>query len=356
MSSSLFKNSRSINMDLAEPVTAAIAEDSGKNKAPGRRTPNYTDKQDLLISKAFIRASEDPTVGTSQKVKTFELAIENAYKEVVQEQVRVDLMDYRAASRLERSVERDMGLDLLSSVSGSDDPDDSTVVEAYPARNGVALFRRFRDFIQPTVGKFLGLMNQNLLKSGEDKEVWYKRICILWKKRSGKDFQSRLCLLYLQDKSKFIEFTNNLDRKKNEAAPRPMGKKKATELEKKKAFFEEYAEKAAAKGMNKAPQLAEVGGTRPCRSSFPIDLALVDSGTECVRRQSVAALLQSLLPRRHKRLVSTFRFPGLLHIYDQTALYQDPRTLRHLLQLARTNPPFLLRHSTHGAPPSSCEA
>jgi hypothetical protein len=79
-----------VGVDPEEQVEYAIAKDSddevNTNKKGGGRGPSYTKTEDLLVCKAFISASEDSQVGTSQKGKAFAAKMLKTYHELLVEQ------------------------------------------------------------------------------------------------------------------------------------------------------------------------------------------------------------------------------------------------------------------------------
>ena len=62
------------------------------------RGAGYTRTEDYLVCKAFIAASEDPFVGTSQKGKDFRKKMHEKYKEPLTQQVRFDQLKYSSAT------------------------------------------------------------------------------------------------------------------------------------------------------------------------------------------------------------------------------------------------------------------
>jgi hypothetical protein len=249
-------NAASPAPDANQTPVAAAAASAGRNAAPpapdanqtpaataaasaGRNTPNYTDVQDLLISKAFIHASQDAAVGVGQKGAVFKNKFLVAYNEMRAEQLRLDSQRYATAARIERGVIYEMG--LVNEAGASAGAGESvSVPNPYPDRTADALYRRFKDYICPAVAKFLGLETQNPGRSGGDKEIQYTRIAFMFKKRFGTDFVYRRSLEYLRDKPKFMGFMETVTKTK-----RPAGKKQAMVAQKDAAVMQSIAAKSA---------------------------------------------------------------------------------------------------------------
>ena len=77
---------------------------SSTTKQPSQRGPGYTIIEDLLICKAFIAASEDPILGTSQKGKDFKKTMHERYKYLLREQAQMDQVNYSRASQSTREL------------------------------------------------------------------------------------------------------------------------------------------------------------------------------------------------------------------------------------------------------------
>jgi hypothetical protein len=219
--------------DLAptEPTNAAAAT---KSASAGRSSPNYSTVQDLLVSKAFILASEDAEHGVGQRGAAFKSALAVSYKTVVAAQLRLDRESYNNAARIQRSVNHTLGI-ADSSLEGAG----AGLPSPYPDRNGDALLRRFKDYICPGVTKF---EKQFPGKSGTDKQIEFTRIAAIYKQRVGHDFIYRACLEYLRDKPKFLGYMNAEDAR---IKKRPAGKKKTMEVQKNEAVIQSIAAKSA---------------------------------------------------------------------------------------------------------------
>jgi hypothetical protein len=139
--------------------------------------------QDLLVSKAFILASEDAEHGVGQRGAAFKSALAISYKTIVAEQLCLDRESYNNAVRIQCSVNHTLGI-ADSSLEGAG----AGLLSPYPDRNGDALLRRFKDHICPGVTKFLAFEKQFASRSGTDKEIKFTRIAAIYKQRVGTDF------------------------------------------------------------------------------------------------------------------------------------------------------------------------
>jgi hypothetical protein len=236
-------NEATINEAPVEPTTTAAtaatttATTTTTTASAGRNSPNYSTVQDLLISKAFILASEDAAHGVGQKGAAFKSALAVSYKAVVAAQLRLDRESYDNAARIQRSVNHTLGI-ADTSVAGTG----AAVPSPYPERTGDALNRRFKDHICPAVAKFLAFEKQFPTRSGTDKEIQFTRIAAVYKQRTGSDFAFRACLEYLRDKPKFLGYMSAEEaRIKN----RPAGKKKAMAEQKTEVVMQTIAAKSA---------------------------------------------------------------------------------------------------------------
>jgi hypothetical protein len=230
-------NEATANEAPTEPTNAAAAPKATTSASAGRSSPNYSTVQDLLVSKAFILASEDAEHGVGQRGAAFKNALAVSYKTVVAAQLRLDRESYNNAARIQRSVHHTLGI-ADNSLEGAG----AGLPSPYPDRNGDALLRRFTGHICPGVTKFLAFEKQFPGKSGTDKEIEFTRIAAIYKQRVGHDFIYRACLEYLRDKPKFLGYMNAEDAR---IKKRPAGKKKTMEVLKNEAVIQSIAAKSA---------------------------------------------------------------------------------------------------------------
>jgi hypothetical protein len=76
-------------MSESPPTDSAPSEDLGI-PTPGKRGSGYTSNEDLFVCQAFISASEDPIIGTSQKGKQFKAKMYACYCQYIKVQVGYD--------------------------------------------------------------------------------------------------------------------------------------------------------------------------------------------------------------------------------------------------------------------------
>ena len=180
------------------------------------RGAGYTRTEDYLVCKAFIAASEDPFVGTSQKGKDFRKKMHEKYKELLTQQVRLDQLKYSSATADARLLIPEPAV--------------------YEARNPESLYSRFKDTLSLRIMKFLAIEGQTQQDSGSSMEQFYQKCKLIFEKRYpsfGNFDDLRLCKEYLQDKPKYTAYCKVMEEgnkdKKNE---RPTGSKRAKQEEK----------------------------------------------------------------------------------------------------------------------------
>jgi hypothetical protein len=89
------------------------------------RGSGYTRVEDLLVCRAFIAASEDPFVGTSMKGKDFQQKMHDAYKQLLQQQLKADQLKYSSLPADAKEV----------------------ALTIYEERNGSSIYSRFKDTV-----------------------------------------------------------------------------------------------------------------------------------------------------------------------------------------------------------------
>jgi hypothetical protein len=91
---------------------AENAVDNAHNDEPtakqAKRGAGFSKMEDLLVSRAFIAASEDPILGTSQKGKDFKKTMHERYKLLLKEQQRMDQVKYSGSSESTREILPDL--------------------------------------------------------------------------------------------------------------------------------------------------------------------------------------------------------------------------------------------------------
>jgi hypothetical protein len=109
-----------------------------------------------LICKGFISASKDDIVGMSQKGKQFQAKMNSMYMKHLEEQYKMDQMNYQGASSRTHELYGEP----------------STV---YHACTPLSIFNRFKDNIGPWCMKFLSVKETANVGTGTDLEIIYQR-------------------------------------------------------------------------------------------------------------------------------------------------------------------------------------
>ena len=188
---------------------------SSTANAGSKRGPGYTKKEDLLNCKAFIIASEDPIVGTSQKGKDFKDKHHREYVRLLSEQERINQLQYTQGSETFREM---AGPPII-----------------FNKRSPDSLYNRFKDHIAHRVLKFIGVEETTERESGSDDEKFFDLCNTIFKKRYpalGSFTDLRACKEYLAPMPKFMTFKVLLDNLADEKKKkRPIGTKKAKQTE-----------------------------------------------------------------------------------------------------------------------------
>ena len=185
------------------------------NPTGSRRSPGYTKKEDLLNCKAFIIASEDPIVGTSQKGKDFKEKHHREYVRLLSEQERIDQLQYNQGSETFREM---AGPPVV-----------------FNKRLPDSVYNRFKDHISHRVLKFIGVEETTERESGTDDEQYFDLCNTVYKKRYpslGSFTDLRVCKEYLNGMPKFVTFKVLMENQSEERkTKRPIGTKKAKQAE-----------------------------------------------------------------------------------------------------------------------------
>ena len=87
-----------VNSHASTSTITATGVSSVASVAPSKRGLGYTLTEDLLISRAFIAASEDSIVGISQTGKQFQCKMHAFYIQFLEEQYKLDQIKYQGTS------------------------------------------------------------------------------------------------------------------------------------------------------------------------------------------------------------------------------------------------------------------
>lgn len=174
-----------------------------EEKKKKERGVEYSATEILLLSKAWIAASENTITGVHQKLNTFwdsVLQSYNVFKKQHEEYMeREKERDKFRMRNLNNSVNRAVFME-------SDSDEDNDEVFLLPVQNVGSLQQKWSKKVQLLIFKFIGVTKRYPKKSGEDKEAYYNRVHIIFLKEnvSEKSFDIyRPSWEYLQDKPKF---------------------------------------------------------------------------------------------------------------------------------------------------------
>ena len=170
------------------------------------RGAGYTGMEDYLVCKAFIAASEDPFVGTSQKEKDFWKKMHEKYKELLSQQVYLDQLNYSSATADARLLIPEPAV--------------------YEAQNPESLYSRFKDTLSLRIMKFLAIEGQTQQDSGSNLEQFYQKCKLIFEKcypSFGNFDDLRLCKEYLQDKPKYMAYCKVMDEEQGKEKRAPHG-------------------------------------------------------------------------------------------------------------------------------------
>lgn len=131
-----------------DDVDDDIEENAGTQEGGGvsRRGFSYTATEDLMVAKAYIRATEDSINGSKQKLTLFKAKLASTYRLIKKEQEQFERVDSQKPSHLR----------VFQNATGTT----SRGPEPYPARTGSSIYQHFKGKIQPEVIKFISVRNQ----------------------------------------------------------------------------------------------------------------------------------------------------------------------------------------------------
>ncbi len=157
----------------------------------------------LLLSKAWISASENTLTGVSQKLTTFWDSVFKAYNTLKQQPDEYMQRQKAKDDFVQRNLCNNLaGVSFDSSCFDTDDD-----VTQLPHRNVGSLQQKWSKKIQPLVFKFVGVTSRYPKRSGEDREAYYNRVHFIFLKENPaeKSFDVyRPSWEYLMDKPKFV--------------------------------------------------------------------------------------------------------------------------------------------------------
>jgi hypothetical protein len=177
-----------------------------------KRGPEYSNVEDVIVSKAFIAASENALCGAHQKGKVFKAHMFDIYVALIKEQIASDKVVLEQSSQSTQEEYASKGVGTI-----------------YPERSADSIYNRFKGQIAPEVMKYMGIDETTDMGSGWSPDD-HKTACLeSFKQRYGHSFDFFSVYLYLKDKNKFSSFCTKVEEELR--GSRPMGKKKARQAE-----------------------------------------------------------------------------------------------------------------------------
>jgi hypothetical protein len=186
---------------LSKSNSIDVEDNNNKKQTTREQGAEYSATEILLLSKAWISASENTLVGVNQKISTFWESVLHSYNTLKQQQE-----DYMQRQR-EKEKFRLRNLQHAAIGNGEDsDSDEDEDVYQLPTQNLNSLQQKWSKKIQPLLFKFIGITNRYPRRSGEDREAYYNRVHLIFLKENDgeKSFDVyQPAWEYLQDKPKF---------------------------------------------------------------------------------------------------------------------------------------------------------
>jgi hypothetical protein len=126
----------------------------------------------LILSQAYIKASENSIEGAARRLSKFWDDVSNNYHELKKQQEEYNNMQQKHKLYNERSL-------YCAGIAPSmleEDIDEDVAAVALPPRTTSSLQQKWFKFVQPHVTKFISLTVWFPRLSGEDNERYYNRI------------------------------------------------------------------------------------------------------------------------------------------------------------------------------------
>jgi hypothetical protein len=221
---------------------------------PTNRTAEYSAKELLILSQAYIKASENSVEGAARRLSKFWDDVSDNYRELKKQQEEYDNRQRKHKQYNERSLYR---AGFAPSMLDEDSDEDVAGVPL-PPRTSSSLQQKWSKFVQPHVTKFISLTIRFPRLSGEDKERNYNRIHLIFLEQvpEVKSFDLyRPSWEFLENSPKFASITTanaaaqkSLDGKKKVSPDdaineRPVGKKKTKRLAEEQKIIESVTDK-----------------------------------------------------------------------------------------------------------------
>ena len=124
--------------------------EEGPHEQKKPHSAKYTGMENVMVTMAYFKASEDSICGAKQKGHTFRSKIELAYDTIKKQQEEKEAQELLQPSHL-----RAMG----------------TVALPYPARTGLSLYRHLQKTISPPIIKFISIEKKSYCFWGRIKSM-----------------------------------------------------------------------------------------------------------------------------------------------------------------------------------------
>ena len=147
------------------------SNDEGSHEQKKPHTANYTAMEDVKVTMAYFKASEDLICGAKQKGHTFRSKIELAYNTIKKQQEEREAQNLLQPSHL-RAMD--------------------TVAMPYLVRTGFSLYLCFQKTI-PRQLKFISTEKRNPFGSGEELKVWKRHLHDIYKAKYSSEFKFYSC-------------------------------------------------------------------------------------------------------------------------------------------------------------------
>ena len=180
-----------------------------------KRGKSYTKVEDLLNCRAFIMASEDAVVGTSQKGREFKSTHHKEYVRLLDQQEKEDQTVFDRSSESYRS-----------SMGGSP--------PVYHRRTPDSVYTRFKDVIASRTMKFIGIEQTTDKPSGTTDDEYFDLCNATYQRRYpslGNFADFRQCKEYLADSPKFFSYKKMVEDEAAARKARPKGRDKTKRKE-----------------------------------------------------------------------------------------------------------------------------
>jgi len=120
-------------------ASAAAADRENLKANHSKRGPQFTTIEELMVCKAYIKASEDSIHGSKQKIMLFKAQLQIAYNGIKKDQEEEDAREAAKPSHLK--------------------PAGCTVaMVSYPERTGSSIYQLFTKKISPVVIKYMAVV------------------------------------------------------------------------------------------------------------------------------------------------------------------------------------------------------